>query len=120
MSKRTGDRITDLADDIRAASSAHFRISSPEESSRRATKARETRLRQRGGALCRVCKGTRYSRPDTVCRCCLGRGYVISREASTGSWFEFETPSQIKLAVAKRKTQGLPVGSGRVLRSMHW
>ena len=88
MSKRTGDRITDLSDDIRAASAGHFKIHSPEESARRAAKAREMRLRQRGGAPCGVCKGTRYSRPDTVCGRCLGRGVIISREVSSGSWFE--------------------------------
>ena len=109
-----------LGDEIYFNSSPHIEIASPEQSQKRATKAREMRLRQRGGALCGVCRGTRYSRPDTVCGRCLGRGFLVSREASTGSWFEFETPRQIKLAVAKRKTQGLPVGSGRVLRSMHW
>ena len=110
-----------LGDEIYFNSSPHIEIASPEQSQKRATKAREMRLRQRGGALCGVCRGTRYSRPDTVCGRCLGRGFVIPREVSTGSWFEPENKPLMAFEDLSRQGQisrmrGRPSGTGRSLR----
>ena len=82
--------------------------------------AREMRQRARGAKRCGVCKGSRYSRPDTVCGRCLGRGIIVPREASTGSWFEAEPPRGIREAVAEKQRKGRPEGSGRVRRSLDW
>jgi hypothetical protein len=53
---------------------------------------KERRALTPGRSLCRPCGGSGRMTPgggsERVCGKCFGKGYVVSRDASTGSWFE--------------------------------
>lgn len=53
---------------------------------------KERRALTPGRSLCGRCRGSGVVTPtgssERVCPRCLGKGYLISRDLSTGSWFE--------------------------------
>jgi hypothetical protein len=54
--------------------------------------AAKMRLRARGNKPCRACRSSGVRFPTRaipiVCGACYGRGYLIPREVSSGSWFQ--------------------------------